>query len=90
MARLCMSFLISAAVPGHLAELPADPRLPTLGHRGLVRHDEGRGASAQPRSDGSAEKLYLRHRYSLGVAEGPTEIPEGADFSLYHCGCLQV
>ena len=49
-----------------VADQPADPRLPALGHRWL---------SAEPGGDASA--AWRTHRLSLGVTEGVAELGDG-------------
>eukprot|EP00892_Ulva_mutabilis_P007011 jgi/Ulvmu1/4682/UM002_0413.1 len=70
------------AIPAHLTELPADPRLNTLGRRGPVRQNDEGAACAPSTPKDDPEERYVRHRYSMGVAEGPVEIPEGTAIPL--------
>lgn len=71
--------------PQHLSGIPADPRLSALGLRGPVsKPDEAQlcSSSLHTNEHGSTEDLYVQHRFSLGVAEGTAEVPEGAVFSF--------
>ena len=71
---------------GQFAAFCEDPRLPSLGYRGLVRRhcDDGSPGGndsfieALPGSDEDVRASYTKLRLSLGVAEGPKEIPPGS------------
>lgn len=80
-----------------------DPRLKHLGTRILARSDKkfediSKAFEQQTFSESSDERSYRLHRYSLGVAEGVTEMPPGKCFPLeancdilngvsFHKGC---
>ncbi len=74
---------------GRFAAFCEDPRVPSLGYRGILRRDDGdcpsSGSSGGggfleglPRSDEDVRASYTKLRLSLGVAEGPKEIPAGS------------
>lgn len=53
---------------------PQDPRLPDLGQRAILPKGTNTGSDGQSEDPSAA---YRRLRHSLGVAEGPSEIPQG-------------
>lgn len=72
---------------GHFAAFCEDPRLPSLGYRGILRRNNGDGSDSSggdgfleglATSDGDVRASYTKLRLSLGVAEGPKEIPAGS------------
>lgn len=85
------SFVVCASLNGDMeggsfAAFCEDPRVPSLGYRGILRRDGDVGASSGgdsfleglPRSDEDVRASYTKLRLSLGVAEGPREIPAGS------------
>ncbi len=53
---------------------PQDPRLKELGQRAILPKGTDTGSNDQAEDPPAA---YRRLRHSLGVAEGPSEIPQG-------------
>ena len=65
---------------GRFAAFCEDPRLGSLGYRGLLPRGDGENASYLEGIASSKEEIaasYTKLRLSLGVAEGPREIPPG-------------
>jgi len=81
---------------GRFAAFCEDPRVPSLGYRGILRRDMDGGSTSGskdfleglPHSDEAVRASYTKLRLSLGVAEGPREIPAGSVSLEYNLDAL--
>ncbi len=87
-ADLTSSLAVLAFLPGPPVCLNgnsfsfADPRLPQLGSRAIVKHAELPSLLAQLQSEGAARFDYNHHRITLGIAEGPDDLQPEQSYIL--------